>query len=76
LYKQHFHNPPEIPVVRKADIDFLIPNPPRIRKEVDVSALLRQLGFELLTDYLSGYTKYDHPQLEIEFVTPEDSRPV
>lgn len=71
LYRHHFHYPPEIPALRTADIDFLVPNPPRIHKEVDVSALLMQLGFDLLTDYISGHTKYSHPNLDIEFVTPE-----
>ena len=71
LYRYHFHDPPEIPALRTADIDFLIPNPPRIHKKVDVSSLLTQLDFDLLTDYISGYTKYSHPDLDIEFVTPE-----
>ncbi len=74
LYREYFHNPPEIPRLRTADIDFLIPNPPKICKEVNVPGLLQQLGFDLLTDYVSGYTKYSHPTLDVEFLIPELGR--
>ncbi len=52
----------------------MIPNPPKIRQEINVSGLLQQLGFELLTDYVSGYTKYSHPTLDVEFLIPELGR--
>lgn len=74
LYAHHFHHPPEISRLRTADIDLLIPNPPNIRAEVNVSGLLQQLGFELLTDYVSGHTKYSHPTLDVKFLIPELGR--
>ena len=74
LYQVYFQNPPEIPRLRTADIDFLIPNPTNIRQEVNVSGLLQQLGFEMLTDYVSGYSKYSHPSLDVEFLIPELGR--
>ena len=71
LYREWFHHPPEISLLRTADIDFLIRNPPNIRREVNISALLQELGFDLLTDYVSGHAKYSHPELDVEFLIPE-----
>ena len=71
LYREWFDHPPEIPQLRTADVDFLIPNPPTIRTDANVSVLLQQLGFELLTDYVSGQTRYSHPELDVEFLIPE-----
>jgi hypothetical protein len=73
LYKEYFKNPPEISMVRTHDIDFLIPNPPKIMNEVNVSKLLENLGFEIMTDRISGYTKYTQKIGDIEFLTPEKS---
>jgi hypothetical protein len=71
LYREYFGNPPEISSLRTADIDFLIPNPPKIKKEVNLPKLLQNLGFEQLTSFTTGYTKYSHQDLEVEFLIPE-----
>jgi len=36
FYRAYFNNAPEIPVVRTMDIDFLIPNPVKIRKDINI----------------------------------------
>lgn len=74
FYKIYFKNSPEIPVVRTLDIDFLIPNPPRIRREVNIPEVLKSLDFIPEHNYTTGYTKYVHPELELEFLTPELGR--
>ncbi len=74
VYKEYFGNPVEISMQRTADLDFLIPNPPRIHKDVDVSLLLQGLGFDKKLSLLDGYEKYVHPDLEVEFLTPEKGR--
>lgn len=71
VYKEYFGNPVEISVQRTADLDILVPNPPRIHKEVDVSLILKELGFDRKVSPLDGYEKYVHPDLEVEFLTPE-----
>lgn len=71
FYKIYFKNSPEIPVVRTLDIDFLIPNPPKIRREVNIPEILKSLDFIPEHNYTTGYTKYVHPELELEFLTPE-----
>ena len=74
VYKEYFGNPMEISMQRTADLDFMIPNPPQIHKDVDVSLILEELGFDKKLSLLDGYEKYVHPDLEVEFLTPEKGR--
>ncbi|PKM99285.1 MAG: hypothetical protein CVU78_07095 [Elusimicrobia bacterium HGW-Elusimicrobia-2] len=74
FYKGYFNNAPEIPVVRTLDIDFLVPNPPGIKKDVNIPDILDGLGFMPSHNYTTGYTKYVHPELELEFLTPDLGR--
>jgi hypothetical protein len=74
FYRIYFNNSPEIPAVRTLDIDFLIPNPPRIKKEINIPKILENLDFKPMQSYPSGYTKYNNPELELEFLTPELGR--
>lgn len=71
FYKFYFNNAPEIPALRTMDIDFLIPRPLSIKNDVDVGSVLEQLGFSPEHSQLTGYVKFVHPDLEIEFLTPE-----
>lgn len=70
-YRILFKNAPEIPLLRTLDVDFLVPNPARFKRKVDVSELLNSLGFDSDFDYSTGLVKYVHPDLEIQFLTPE-----
>lgn len=74
VYREYFDNPVEISMQRTADVDILVPNPLRIRKEVDVSLVLKGLGFDRKVSPLDGYEKHVHPDLEVEFLTPERGR--
>ena len=74
FYRVYFDNAPEIPVVRTMDIDFLIPNPAKIHKDINIPEILRTLDFIPTYSYTTGYTKYEHPELELEFLTPELGR--
>ena len=71
VYREYFGNPVEISTQRTTDLDFMVPNPPRIHKDVDVSRILERLGFDKNISMLDGYVKYVHPDLEVEFLTPE-----
>ncbi|MDM8538985.1 GSU2403 family nucleotidyltransferase fold protein [Desulfobacterales bacterium HSG17] len=73
-YRILFDEAPEIPLIRTTDIDFLVPNPPKIVKKVDVTGLLNNLGFDNDFDYHTGLVKYVHPDLEIQFLTPAIGR--
>ena len=74
FYRLHFDNPPEIPAVRTLDIDFLVPNPLKAGKDINIPEILETLDFTPVHSYLSGYTKYVHPELELEFLTPDLGR--
>jgi hypothetical protein len=74
FYKRHFSNSPEIPILRTLDIDFLIPNPPKFHNKVNVPEILEKLNFLQVNNYLTGYTKYVHPELELEFLIAELGR--
>ncbi|MCK5852390.1 hypothetical protein KAH27_05095 [bacterium] len=73
-YKIYYNNAPQIPALRTMDIDFLIPRPIKIRKDVDINNLLKNLGFSELFSSQTGNIKYVHPDLEIDFLTPELGR--
>lgn len=60
--------------MRTLDIDFLIPNPPRIQKEINIPEILETLDFVASHDYLTGLTKFVHPELELEFLIAELGR--
>ena len=74
FYRILFAGAAEIPLLRTTDIDFLIPNPPGVKQPVDVSKILIELGFDEQLDYKTGLVKYVHPDLEIQFLTPERGR--
>jgi len=70
VYQTHFDNDPQVPVLTTTDVDFLVPNPPRLGTRFDVGRMLTGLGFD--TDWASvgGYCKYESPDMEVEFLAP------
>ncbi|MCP4763788.1 MAG: hypothetical protein GY870_18600 [archaeon] len=72
-YRDMFeHGNKFIPLLRTMDIDFMIPSPHKINKEVNVHELLTRMKFKPAFQTLSGLVKYRHAELEIEFHTPEN----
>lgn len=73
FYADYFRGMPYIDqaTVRTRDIDFLIDNPARIKREVDIPSLLKDLGFVTIYKGSKGYIKLDHPDLILEFLVPE-----
>lgn len=45
FYRMEFSKPDVVPAVRTLDADFLIPNPRKLSKDVDVPDLLKEMGF-------------------------------
>jgi hypothetical protein len=74
VYSENYGGSPEIPLLRTLDVDFLVPNPIRTKKKADIPELLKELGFDVVYSVVSGYSKFVHPELEIEFLTPEVGR--
>jgi hypothetical protein len=70
FYRIYFNGAPEIPAVRTVDLDFLILNRHAIKKEVNIPEILGEHNFVSSHDYHTGFTKYVHPDLEVEFLAP------
>jgi len=70
FYRAYFQDPLAVEPIRTTDVDFLIANPNKGRPERDVPAALKELGF-LTQHAMSGWTKYVHKDLELEFLTPK-----
>jgi hypothetical protein len=76
FYEKYFSNPDylnRISLITR-DIDFLIDQPHMIKVEVDIPELLKDLGFIITFKGRQGYMKLDHPELILEFLTPERGR--
>ncbi len=74
FYKTYFGKTPFNPVIRTRDIDFLIPNHRTIKVKTDIPALLKPLGFVVSFVAPEGYIRLEHPDLIIEFLTPEKGK--
>ncbi len=74
IYRDLFKDADTMPAVRTVDLDFLVPNPPKIKHKVDISKILEELDFLEEFSHLSGNSKFVHPDLEVEFIIPEKGR--
>jgi hypothetical protein len=76
FYKEYFSSSSHIEhiILKTRDLDFLIDAPNKIKHEVDVPALLKDLGF--VVDFYGdkGYIKLDHPDLILEFLVPKKGK--
>ena len=71
VYRVYFNNSPEIPVLRTMDLDILIPQNLNLEYEIDIPQMLKKYGFDEEFSHLGGYSKFVHPELEIEFLVAE-----
>ena len=74
FYKYYFKSKEYSTYIRTKDIDFLIPIPFKLDKEVNVFDLVENLGFLETYKGSKGYIKLEHPDLTIEFLVPERGR--
>ena len=70
IYSEHFKNP-LIPAVRTLDIDFLLTNPPKVSRKVDIGSILQKYGLEEDFSHLNGYAKFVGVDIEVEFLIPD-----
>ncbi|MCK9182783.1 MAG: nucleotidyltransferase domain-containing protein [Fibrobacteraceae bacterium] len=68
VFRHVYGDPPEIPLLRTTDLDFLIRSPKRPGIKADIPGVLREMGFEPSFDAASKLIKYERPDLEIEFL--------
>jgi len=74
LYREYFKDDRYIPVIRTRDVDFLVPIPVKIKRQVDLQVLFSELGFNTVFKGRDGYISFEHPELIIEFLVPERGR--
>lgn len=76
FYQDYFKNVPYIDqvVMKTRDIDFLIDVPSRIKHNVNIPEILKDLGFVTTYKGSKGYIKLDHPELILEFLVPEKGK--
>lgn len=76
FYQDYFVNVPYIDQssMKTRDIDFLIEAPFRIKRQVNIPELLKDLGFVTIYRGNKGYIKLDHPDLILEFLVPEKGK--
>jgi len=74
FYKDYFKTESYSSLIRTRDIDFLIPIPFNLKKNLDILDLVKGLGFLEEHKGPGGYVKLNHPDLTIEFLVPERGR--
>jgi hypothetical protein len=76
FYNEYFSGTPYLDraALKTRDIDFLVDNPAKIRHEVNVPELLRDLGFVIVLKGNKGYVKLEHPDLLLEFLVPKKGK--
>ena len=71
FYKGYFSGIKYSPLIRTRDVDFLVPYPRNIKVDVSIPDLLKDLGFIIGYRGPEGYIKLEHPDLVVEFLSPE-----
>ena len=74
FYRIAFDDNKKLPAFRTLDVDFLIPKTKFLKKKVDISLLLKGEGFVSSFIRSTKMVHYDHPELRVEFLTPELGR--
>lgn len=74
FYKEYFTGVYFPPSIRTRDIDFLVTLPSKIKNKVNLSDLLKDLGFVPEFVGPKGYLRLTHPELIVEFLVPERGR--
>ncbi len=74
FYRFAYEDADALPAFRTLDVDFLIPDPKQVKREVDLPEILKKEGFIPQFNRSSGVVKYNHPELQVEFLVPELGR--
>ena len=70
FYISYFGGENYRPTIQTVDMDWLIPDPRRIKsKPIDLPALLQKLDFDSELDRY-GWQRFLHPELRVEFLIP------
>lgn len=68
VYRYYFNDDKYIPLKRTVDLDFLLKNPPKIKHKANVEEILKELDFRISYNATNDFSKFVHPDLEVEFL--------
>ena len=74
VYAEHYDNNPQIPIVSTQDLDLLVENPPKIKKEVNVAKILEKYELEASFSPTGEQMKFVGPDFEVEFLYSQKGR--
>ena len=75
LYERYYSSEKYRPLIRTSDVDFLIPNPRRVKAEnINVGEILEDLNFVKSFNRSNGLIQYEREGLTVEFLVPEVGR--
>lgn len=74
FYKEYFSGINYLSSFKTRDLDFLVPHPNKLMMNIDIADLLKDLGFVVGFTGSKGYMKLEHPDLVIEFLSPEKGK--
>lgn len=73
-YRDYFGGKAVLTPIKTRDIDFLVPDPGKLRVNTDIPDLVKDLGFIVDFQGSKGYKRLVHPELFIEFLVNEKGR--
>lgn len=73
VYRENLEQSSLIPATQTNDIDFLLPNPFKSTKEVDISEILKKHDLKVDLDIQTGSMRFidKRKDFKVEFITPE-----
>jgi hypothetical protein len=74
FYKFYYNKQQPIVSLRTRDVDFVVPKPSSIKKDINLPELLKGLGFVIDHRGEQGYIRLVHPAIFIEFLVPEKGK--
>lgn len=74
LYRDYYSRESTLTALRTRDIDFLVSRKEKMKEEVDLPKLFKDLGFIEDYKYPHGFVKLVHPELIMEFLVAEKGR--
>lgn len=74
VYQEYFDNDPRIPIVATQDLDFLLENPIKVSRPVDIGAILAEYGMEEERSISGQFAKFVGVDMEVEFLFPDKGK--
>lgn len=76
FYRQRFGNPFQIPAITTTDADFLIPKRFVNKYHIDVASIMKDNGFVIEYDRMTGLMVFIHEDFKFEFITDVGAKSV